>query len=269
MSFLTVLATTLMCFSFLVVFPAEARCKAGKSGHSCRQMKRPPVALPSQLSPKQMGMKESFRACMSAETREAVLHHVFGEFTFEVAAAADIGDPMWRGSPEHHGREVCLSRMLGLSQYRTAEEVMRDQGAELVKLESRRLTLPAHMFDHEEMFVRPWVVTYLEDLALRMSTQLSVDERSFSARLRVTSLLRTTTSQQAIVRRGMSPADCRYEFLCSTHTTGSAVDLGFRGVSWKERQVLFDLLVEDQVHRRIYFIIEGSHYHVFVLPPSS
>lgn len=259
----------LLCVAWSVSVESEARCAHSQSG-SCRMMKQgKPRSLPMALSSKQMEMQSAHEACMAhaEKGREAVLDHVFGAFTFEIAEATSMADSIWRGSPEHHGNEVCLARMIGLSQYASPDAVSQDAGIELVPMTSSQLYLPPNMFREEERFARPWVHTYLELLASRLANRLGVDERIFGARLRVTSLLRTVPVQQHLVRRGMSPADCRHVFLCSTHTTGAAVDLGFRGVEWKERQALFELLVEDQVHRKVYFIIEGSHFHLFVLPP--
>ena len=85
--------------------------------------------------------------------------------------------------------------------------------------------------------------------------------------LRVTSIIRSFEDQAYQVRRGKSPADCRYQFLCSTHTTGSAFDLGFRDLGPEQKQWLQSKLIADQRARRIYFIVERDHYHVFVLPP--
>ena len=80
-------------------------------------------------------------------------------------------------------------------------------------------------------------------------------------------MLRSAEAQNLLVRRGMSPADCRYEFLCSSHTSASSFDIGLKGVTRIGRTWLEKRLVADQEARKIFFIIENSHYHVFVLPP--
>lgn len=222
-----------------------------------REPAEPPLHQ-SRLTRKQRDIQDAFNECMSYSTEKDPVGGVI-EFVFQKqfereddSFFARLGN-LWKGSPEHLGHEVCLGMAFGLKGFEDRTEVNRVRGKKLLSFESPHVEVVG-----TEPLARAWVRDYLIELAS------TIDH---GAKLRVTDLVRTKKEQQSYVHRGLSPADCKYNFLCSTHTTGSSVDLGLRNATAEQIDRLKERLVEDQRKKKIYFIRENSHYHVFVLPP--
>jgi hypothetical protein len=81
--------------------------------------------------------------------------------------------------------------------------------------------------------------------------------------------VRSFEIQARLVRIGKSPASCDYLPICSTHTTGSSIDISVRLLSLKQFTWLEARLREDRKAGKILMIYEffGGHFHVFVIPP--
>ena len=279
--------------------PTNAECKKNAKNTSCKKKiqqkkaekpppparKMPPVVAPS-LSPrtgpvvttsaltgKQDAMRDAFMECIAhvSETAptSAVVDFVFKEQVEREESHSIRG--LWqalRGSPVHHGHEVCLARAFGLRGFRNVGEVLGEAGKLLVEISSPYVEVVEKEIPPDRRFTRPWVRDYITTLARDMHEHFAQasDEPTVEVSLRVTSMIRSFDDQAFQVKRGRSPADCRLYFLCSTHTSGSSLDLGLKNVARKERAWIESRLIADQKARKIFFIIERSHYHVFVLP---
>lgn len=232
-----------------------------------------PLKKESTLTSKQDAIREAFTNCIRNSTETDPTSMVVDFVFTERARREESGlRSFWlalRGSTEHHGHEICLVRAFGLKGFRTDSDVHDAHGTLLVQANSPILDIPESVVPKEQRFVRPWVRDYLVQLAtsLRMQAVASGVPEASLQKLRVTDMVRTFGDQASLVRRGLSPADCRYDFLCSSHTSGSSVDFGFKDVTRDERARLQKQLIADQDARKIFFIIENNHYHVFVIPP--
>ena len=235
---------------------------------------RGPLAEPSQLSQKQEEMRVVFSECMrQADNGNTVANVV--EFVFGRQSGRENGGPRalrqaMHGSVEHHAEEICLTRAFGLRGFRDLAEITNaTKNGTLVTISSPYLEIADNEIPEARRYARPWLRDYVTGLAEDMHAHFSGENapRVGYSPLRITSMIRSFADQAALVRRGASPADCRYGFLCSSHTSGSALDFGFRNVSIIQRLWLERRLVEDQRARKIFFILEYTHYHVFVLPP--
>lgn len=231
-----------------------------------------PLQQVSRLTGKQSEMRDAFIECMGNITEEKPIEGVV-EHVFEMQARLEDGGiasffRSLRGSTTHHGHEVCLVRAFGLKGFRDVREIVQETGNLLFPVHSTYVEVDEVGIPSERRVARAWVRDWLSLLGEEMHQSFAADEvGGGKTLLRVTSTVRSFEEQAPLVRRGLSPADCRYEFLCSSHTSASAVDLGLKNVSHAQRTWLERRLIADQRARRIYFIREGSHFHVFVLPP--
>jgi hypothetical protein len=275
--------------------PSRAECKKNPKLAQCPKTKKsamkqsavppkvPPVVAPSLspttspmlqksgLSSKQDAMRDAFMECV-AKVSEGNPTQAVVDFVFSAQATREGPGlkALWqslRGSPVHHGHEVCLARVFGLRGFRNVGEVLSEAGNLLVEIPSPYVEVVEKEIPPDRRFTRPWVRDYVTTLAEDMHEHFASLGSTSSPPLRVTSMIRSFDDQAKEVRAGRSPADCRFPFLCSTHTTSSSLDLGFRDMGGKERAWLDARLAADQKARKIFFIIERSHYHVFVLPP--
>ncbi len=263
----------------------KAQVKKNSTKPKPASHRRSPSATPdaepstntAHLTSKQEAMREAYTECISWATPEnptqEVVQFVFAE---QLRREQSLLGSLWkrfRGSVEHHGHEVCLTRAYGLRVFRSKSDIVSAQDKQLTWLDVPHVEVPDDDIPIDRRgvhrFVRPWVRVYIESLALdfHVSNNHGGDNGAEEVKLRVTSMTRSAELQNQLVRQRLSPADCRYEFLCSSHTSGSSFDIGLKGVSRTARAWLQDRLVEDQKARKIFFIIENSHYHVFVLPP--
>lgn len=256
--------------------------KPQRSGkHKVRQNKLPPVADPSRvplgakllLSSKQEAIRDAFSECIRHVTETnrtgAVVDFVFREQTAREENGLRAFWSALRGSTAHHGHEVCLARTFRLRGYRDLADIRREAGGQLVEISSPYVEVVSKEIPPDRRFTRPWVRDYIAGLAHDMHQHFALEEQAGEhfVPLRVTSMIRSFEDQAKEVRRGLSPADCRYAFLCSTHTSGSSLDLGLKDIGQQKRAWLEARLIADQQKHKILFIIERSHYHVFVLPP--
>lgn len=231
-----------------------------------------PIRGQSQLSAKQEAMRDAFNICIRYSTKEDPVLGV-KKYIFDEQRALEEGGG-WRrlmsairGSPEHHAHEVCLARAYALMGFKNQSEINEESGKALLPILSPHVDVAEDEIPKGRRLARSWTKEYIEELADDLHRTFASNDGSPPVRLRVTSMIRSFEDQQGEVRKGRSPADCRYEFLCSTHTTGSALDIGFKDIRRDVRAWLQERLHADQRKELIYFIVEGSHFHVFVLPP--
>ncbi len=275
--------------------PASSQCHKNAKQKQCKRAKpavtkkvvakkKPKVAAPAlrpshkpetgRFSLKQESMREAFDECIRGATEVSPTASVV-DFVFQQQLEREQGGlGAWlkslRGSPDHHGQEVCLARAFGLRGFKNLAEITDEAGKLLVEIDSPFVDVVGNEIPADRRLTRPWVRDYIVVLARDMH-QLFLKEGDASIAppsVRVTSMIRSHEDQAKQVRSGRSPADCRYHFLCSTHTSGSSLDLGLKDVGKAQRAWLETRLIADQKARKIFFIIERSHYHVFVLPPA-
>lgn len=226
------------------------------------------------LTAAQQEMLDRFNECLGYSSVENPVDAV-KEFVFsEQQKLEDL--PGWRaplaaiyGSRSHHAYEVCFTRAYGLKGFRSLLEIKTETGQALLPIESPYVEIVEREIPPERRLARSWTRDYVVELAdaMRQYFAEKYGTNVKIAPLEVNSMIRSFDDQAGLVRAGRSPADCRYRFLCSTHTTGSSLDIGFRQVSREQKAWLRKQLIEDQRTRKIYFIVEFDHYHVFVLPP--
>lgn len=166
------------------------------------------------------------------------------------------------------GNEVCLADAIGLKRYETLPDIeSAKQSGELVEVSASPGLVIADDLPDVRHYARPWVREYLVALARDMEAHFAKEGGSDFTPLRVSSLVRSYKDQR---RQKNSPASCWTE-ICSTHTTGSAVDVSnnpFR-MGKKEREWLRERLVLDRKNGKIVIVEEWfpPHFHIFVLPP--
>jgi hypothetical protein len=232
-----------------------------------------PFLTRSTLTQKQSQIRDAYAECIRHSSAEEPIANVLN-YVFEAQMAREDASIKsfflaLRGSTVHHGHEVCLVRAFGLKGFRTVLEAREDVGAMLVNISSPYIEVVESEIPFDRRFARTWVRDYVVGIAQDMNEHFQKEGThiiSFSP-LRITSMLRTYEEQEETVRRGLSPADCRYVFLCSSHTSGSGIDIGLRRISIAQNTWLEKRLLEDQRSRKIFFIRERSHYHVLVIPP--
>lgn len=181
------------------------------------------------------------------------------------------GETSLKGTPEKLGRESCIADMFGLSRYETIGDINNaTKSRDLVIVDSPLIDIPKDI-PLERRYARVWVRDYITTLAQDMQKYLhGRGIVSFHTRvLRVPSIVRSFDVQDRLVRNGRSPANCRFRAICSTHTTGSAIDISSRRIGIVGYTWLFGRLMEDRKNGKIVFILEslGGHFHVFVIPP--
>lgn len=165
--------------------------------------------------------------------------------------------------PRQLAYEVCLADAMGLARYEDMVSIEKGKReGSLVELSTEGLVF-SDALPSERRYGTPWVKTYIEALALEMKKKFNGEYTP----LRVGSLVRTFKDQQ---RQRNSPASCKTE-ICSSHTTGSAVDLS-NVAKWsgdEERIWLRARLLEDRKLGKIVVIEEKHppHFHVLVVPP--
>ncbi|OGZ05313.1 MAG: hypothetical protein A3C93_04665 [Candidatus Lloydbacteria bacterium RIFCSPHIGHO2_02_FULL_54_17] len=174
---------------------------------------------------------------------------------------------MLGGTPEKLGNEVCLSDALGLKRYETLAEIESAGGrGELVEVFPRAGLSIADDLPAARRFARPWARDYLHSLARDLEAYADKEGIVNLTPFKIASMVRSYSDQR---RQWNSPASCRTE-ICSTHTTGSAVDISnnFFHMNKKERAWLRERLLEDRRKGKIVMIEERfpPHFHIFVLP---
>lgn len=225
---------------------------------------RPPFFT---TSPRTQLSVAAYKACMYAEgDTESVRVERALSLNFSYRRT-----PGFSGGPEKIGREICFADALGLKRYFTQEEIDGAKGTELVEVSTQFIDLAndeGNRFPPERRFARPWVKEYLEAFARDLHDHLLSKKPHGSIadipRLRVTSLVRALADQE----EQHSPAKCKTE-ICSTHLTGSTVDIANGGrVSEEARKWIRARLFKDRNEGKILVIQEFArpHYHIFVVP---
>ena len=212
-----------------------------------------------------------------AERVSAYKYCMYSETDDRIAFALELNlefrdDPDLKGAPKKIAYEVCLADALGLKRYEFQGEIDAAKGVELFPIVSEYINHPGELTG-ERRFARPWVRDYALEVATAMhqyfANQSGAGSSSFLSPepLRVTSLIRSFKDQR---RQRNSPASCVNE-ICSTHTTGGAIDFSNSSVyvGAKERAWIKERLLEDRQKGKIVMIQEFSppHFHVFVIPP--
>jgi hypothetical protein len=242
----------------------KQKFKKGKAHRVKRpHVVRPKIFVPNRgLSDKQNKAIRAHNICVSGG--DNALRHAM-DLAYE---AKD--DTSLKGTPEKLGRETCLAKVLGLSHYfsdRHIDDAVAVQ--ELVVITSPLLAYPADV-PLGRRVARPWVNDYIVLLAKDMERFVNEERVEHSdPLLRIPSTTRSFDGQDRLVRMGKSPANCFYLPICSTHTTGSAIDISVRFLSPAQFTWLEARLREDRRSGKILIIYEqrGGHFHMFVIPP--
>lgn len=248
----------------------DAKGKCAKPAAKTQPKKRKPIAkvppripknyTPPSVDPKFLAIVTAYKECMygAGDPIERALN----------LNLAPRDDPALGGSPEKLGGEVCLADALGLTRYATIADIASaGKAGELVSIVDATGMAIADGIPPERRYARPWVRDYLALLARDMDAHFTKRGVTDYTPLRVSSLVRSYRDQR---RQWNSPASCKTE-ICSTHTTGSALDISNSRfhVGTKEREWIRERLLEDRRKGKIVMIEEWfpPHFHIFVLPP--
>jgi len=216
------------------------------------------------LSERQIEAIAAYNECMSKEYDDPLRHAM--ELAYEYK-----DDPSLKGTPQKLGRESCLADMFGLARYETLGDINNAKKlGELVIVDSTLIEIPRGV-PLERRYARVWVRDYITHLAEDMQAHFH-EKRIFSFHrhvLRVPSIVRSFDVQDRLVRSGKSPANCNFRAICSTHTTGSTIDISSRRIGMVGYTWLLERLLQDRRDGKIVFILEsiGGHFHIFVIPP--
>lgn len=224
---------------------------------------RPRLFVPSRgLSDKQNQAIVAYDLCVSGGN-DALRHAM--DLAYEAK-----NDYSLKGSPVKLGRETCLAEVMGLTHYRTVAEIARAvEARELVTITSSLIAFPDDV-PLERRVARPWVNDYIVTLAKDMERFVNAERVEHSdPLLRIPSTVRSFDVQGRLVRMGRSPANCDYLPICSTHTTGSSIDISLRYLSAQQFAWLEARLRADRKAGKILVISEflGGHFHMLVIPP--
>ena len=211
-----------------------------------------------------------------AETIEFYKHCMYDETDDRIQYAISLNmkskdDPSLRGTPEKLGYEVCLADALGFKRYENQASIDAAQtSAELVELSDQSLYFPSDV-PNERRYTRPWVRDYIIAIARDMNTYFAGEAKKANETIDITQLrVSSTVRSFADQRRQASPAACFNE-ICSTHTTGAAVDISnhFLKVGPRERLWIKERLLDERKKGKIVMIQEfwRPHFHVLVIPP--
>ena len=260
----------------LAVGNAEAKAKKasphhkGKRSTHAHHAVRPHAARPHafvpdpgmSLSARQNEAIKAYNACVSGGADP--LRHAMD------LAYARKDTFLLKGTPEQLGSEICLADVIGLSRYKTIDDINKATlSGELVSVDSPLLAFPPEL-PLDRRFARPWVREYILSVARDLESYLKAEHAAYELPLlRIPSVVRSFDVQNNLVRSGRSPAGCGSLPICSTHTTGSTIDISVRFLSLKEFVWLEHRLREDRKAGKIIMIYEvfGGHFHMFVVPP--
>lgn len=190
-------------------------------------------------------------------------------------------------SPEKLAEENCAADAMELPRYQDLDEILADEGDELVELSSPLIKIKDDV-PQSRHFACSWTCGYLTELATYVQEKLGHDANAENpkAELLVASLVRSKVNQDALSRvkvfykrikkklkkfisGGRSFADCSSRAVCSTHLTGATVDISLLGADRKTKKLLVARLLEDREKGRVLAIFEraGNHFHILVIPP--
>ena len=256
---------------------AKVKCAKGKDKQKKRAAKKktkpfgkvaPRIpkdyAPPALASPRTRGIIVAYKSCMYDGDENRLSRALERNLRYRFDASIF-------GSPEKLANEVCLSDALGLKRYETLAEIeAANAQGELVEIPILPHLEIADDLPDARRYARPWVRDYLVALARDVEQFVEKEGRAWrgtSAMIRVGSLVRSYADQR---RQTNSPASCQSE-ICSTHTTGAAVDISNNRFSLlkKEQRWLRERLLADRKMGKIIMIEEAHppHFHLFVLPP--
>jgi hypothetical protein len=214
------------------------------------------------LSEKQNAAIMAHNACVSG--RDNALRHAM-DLAYEARDNSSL-----KGTPETMGRETCLAHVIGLTHYEYSWQIRQAVAVgELIAVTSPLFAFPKDT-PLDRRLARPWVNDYIVSLAKDMERFVNEQQVEHSdPLLRIPSTVRTFDVQDRLVRMGRSPADCKYPQICSTHTTGSAIDISVRFLSPEQFAWLEARLRTDRRFGKILMIYEkrGGHFHMLVIPP--
>lgn len=189
-------------------------------------------------------------------------------------------------NPQKLAQENCVADSTGLTRYEDLDEIVADDGDDLVPVVSPLITVKKDV-PWERHVARPWTRDYLIELAQFLDGTSGVKKvKSSSSQILVASLVRSRLDQKRLssvttffkrikgkikkfTRKKLSFADCTSDAVCSTHLTGATIDISLLGVDRRKFKVLAARLLEDREKGKILAIFEreGNHFHVFVIPP--
>lgn len=114
----------------------------------------------------------------------------------------------------------------------------------------------------EYQYARSPVLDFLNDFSQSFFS-------NFSKPLKVTSLVRPIRHQQSLVKEKKTIATCVLPEKCSVHTTGFALDISRRGMSWHELTWIRRELFHKFCNEKIIHVIEefsSNNFHIVVVP---
>lgn len=205
-----------------------------------------------------------YDACMSVYQSEGVHAAMVHAFTLLAGTSLSAVDSL--ALPGKHGLETCLVGIFGLPRFITHSDVaaaLRENV--LVRLDdvsgvrAKRSATP---------YGYPWVRDYLVRLVADLRQDLSNPRAGFL----LGSGVRSQDEHQDLVRRRISPADCNFDQLCSTHTRGVAFDISMNGMQRNVKAWLLQRLKKERdIQNSIMVTLEekSNCFHVVVLPPEN
>lgn len=146
-----------------------------------------------------------------------------------------------------------LSRMLSVGMIRRFA-----RNGYLVSVPSRTRSWYLHAIPAANRYCRPWTKLFLQRLGRQFHAK-------FGDKLRVTSLVRSVTSQIALARRNGNAAKALGP-LRSSHLTGATVDISKHSMSAREQRWMRDVLFSLREQGYLYAIEEFQQptFHIMV-----
>lgn len=243
----------------------SSKAKKPKKKVTSSKKKRSPRVSVRALTAKQRATIVVYEACMEGAESVGKDERLFR--ALDLAFAAQEENP-FRGSPDKLGTEICIAELLGLLPFESDDTIASaTERGELFEFSFDRIVFAPELAFHRRVG-RSWVPLYLNELTRSMSE--AFPEAALPL-LRIPSVVRTKEGQQRLFLQGRTPARCDMKGLCSTHTSGAAIDISLRMLDGARFAWLTERLQQDIRERKILAILEGKggHFHVFVLPPET
>lgn len=244
---------------------ASSKAKKPKKKVTSSKKKRSPRLSVRALTAKQRVTIAVYEACMEGAESAGKDERIFR--ALDLAFTAQGEQPL-RGSPDKLGTEICVAELLGLSPFESDDAIaLATEKGELFEFSFDRIVFAPELALHRRAG-RSWVPVYLNELTRSMSEAFP---DAVPPLLRIPSVVRTKAGQQRLFLSRRTPARCDVKGLCSTHTSGAAIDISLRMLDGARFAWLTERLQQDIRERKILAILEGKggHFHVFVLPPET
>lgn len=244
--------------------PVSTAAKKPKKKKSATKKRKSSVSVRA-LTAKQRATIAVYEACMEGAESVGKDERLFRALDLAFAAREEKS---LRGSPEKLGTEICVAELLGLSPFESDNAIaLATENGNLFEFSFDRIVFAPELAFHRRAG-RSWVPLYINELTRSMSEAFPDAE---SPLLRIPSVVRTKEGQQRLFLQGRTPARCDMKGLCSTHTSGAAIDISLRMLDGARFAWLTERLQQDIRERKILAILEGKggHFHVFVLPPET